>query len=424
MAQRKLTQRLVEAEQCPPDRKDILVFDAEVTGFGLRVSASGGKTFLAQFRTVAGLRRMPIGRFGVLTVEEARRRARAILGEAANGRDPFAERRAAVEAQKTAKAAAKARATDEAFTFGKLVEGWQAARQGDRRASYLAVATAALKRHLLGWLNRPASEITVAEAVSALDRIKASAGPTAANRCLSYGRAAYGWAEKRQMITGNPFRGVEAPSRERSRDRVLLADEVGAIWRAAGKLSGAYGPFVRVLLLTLARRDEVAGMRWAELDDPEAPTTWTLPGERAKNGKAHVTHLASPAREIIAAQPRIKDCPFVFPAASGRPLSAFSAAKRALDEKIAAERAKAEMEPPALPGWTMHDFRRAGVTALADMGFAPHVCDRILNHVTGSISGVAAVYQRAEFLSERKAALDAWAGHVLAAAEGQLATAM
>jgi hypothetical protein len=70
-----------------------------------------------------------------------------------------------------------------------------------------------------------------------------------------------------------------------------------------------------------------------------------------------------------------------------------------------------------LPRWTLHDFRRAGVTALACMGFAPHVCDRLLNHVTGSINGVAAVYQRAEFLTERKAALDAWAAHVMSAAE-------
>jgi hypothetical protein len=70
-----------------------------------------------------------------------------------------------------------------------------------------------------------------------------------------------------------------------------------------------------------------------------------------------------------------------------------------------------------LGDWRFHDFRRSGVTALAGMGFQPHVCDRILNHVTGAIQGVAAVYQRHEFLAERKAALDAWAAQVVAAAE-------
>ena len=76
-----------------------------------------------------------------------------------------------------------------------------------------------------------------------------------------------------------------------------------------------------------------------------------------------------------------------------------------------------EEDEAILPDWRFHDFRRSGVTALAGMGFPPHVCDRLLNHVTGAIQGVAAVYQRAEFMAERKAALDAWATLVIAAAE-------
>jgi integrase len=169
-----------------------------------------------------------------------------------------------------------------------------------------------------------------------------------------------------------------------------------------------------VLLLTLARRDEVAAMRWSELSDD----TWTLPATRAKNGKAHVVHMSAPVRDILAAQPRIAGCSLVFPGDGLRgPIRGFSYIKRRLDSVIAAA-TQYEAEPRAMPAWTFHDFRRAGVTALAGMGFAPHVCDRLLNHVTGSISGVAAVYQRHEFLAERKAALGAWAAHILAAAEG------
>lgn len=97
----------------------------------------------------------------------------------------------------------------------------------------------------------------------------------------------------------------------------------------------------------------------------------------------------------------------------GTKLSAFSVIKADLDAAIARQRSKAAKEevrePVDMPGWVFHDFRRAGVAALADAGFAPHVCDRLLNHVSGSIRGVAAVYQRAEFLAERKAALEAWA---------------
>jgi integrase len=167
-------------------------------------------------------------------------------------------------------------------------------------------------------------------------------------------------------------------------------------------------------MLTLARREEVAGMRWAEL----SADAWTLQAERSKNGTAHVAHLAGPTREIIGAQPRVAGCPFVFPGDGLRgPISGYSYIKRKLDAAIATARAEAGLDP--MPAWIFHDLRRSGVTALAGMGFAPHVCDRLLNHLTGSIQGVAAVYQRAEFLAERRAALDAWAAYVVAAADGK-----
>ena len=255
----RLTQRTVETATCPPGRKDALVFDGVTRGFGLRITAAGSKVFLAQYQAASGKRRVAIGSFGVLTVEEARKRAKVILGGAADGRDPFAERRETAATQRSAETTAKARAAEEAFTFAKLINAWEAARTGDRRASYLAVATAAMRKHFADWADRPASGVTTAEAVRALDHIKATVGATAANRCLSYARAAFGWAEKRQMVAVNPLRRIEAPSREKARDRVLDVEEIGSVWRAAGKLSEPARGSVRVLLLTLQRRDEVAG---------------------------------------------------------------------------------------------------------------------------------------------------------------------
>ena len=111
------------------------------------------------------------------------------------------------------------------------------------------------------------------------------------------------------------------------------------------------------------------------------------------------------------------------------PPSGFSKAKLALTATMAKgaasvapaahQRRKPEEEPAApAPTWRLHDFRRTTVTWLAGAGFAPHVADRLLNHVTGAIQGVAAVYQRHDFALERKAALDAWGKHVLACAGG------
>lgn len=401
----KLTQDTVEDARCPPGRKDVLIFDKEMRGFALRVGKKGGKTFLAQYTTPAGKRRVTLGTFGVVTVAEARKAAQRVLGQAADGHDPFTERKVKAEAERVAKAEA-------AYTFGAMIEAWAKGRAGDRRPSYLREAVACVKRNLPKWWDRAAGSITITEAVRALDDVKDTKGTVAANRTLAYARAAYGWAAKRQAVRVNPLKGIERAGREPPRERVLTAPELGAIWNACEKLTATRAGFVRTLLLTMQRREEVCSMGWAELDNPADPTVWTLPAERAKNGRTHIVHLAEPVRAIIKAMPRIKDNPFVFAGQGNGTIGGFSTIKNAIDAELV------EAGAPVVD-WRFHDFRRAGVTALADMGFPPHVCDRLLNHITGAIQGVAAVYQRAEFLNEREKSLDAWAAHVTAAAKGK-----
>jgi integrase len=400
----KLTQRLVETLACPPGRKDALVFDGELRGFGLRVTAPGAKIFLVQYSGAAGKRRVKLGRFGALTVEDARREAKAVLGQVARGADPFADRRAAAEAGRRA-------AAEAAYTFEQMVMDWSEARSGDRRPSYLREAVACLRRNLPGWLDRPANSVTLQDAHRALDGLRRDKGIVAANRTLAYARAAYGWAARRECVPFNPLKGIERPGREKPRDRVLDAAELGAIWRASEGLGLVRRAFVRVLMLTLQRLGEVQSMQWSELDRPDKPTIWTIPAERAKNGRAHLVHLAEPVRALLHDLPAVKGNPFVFAGEWRRPIDASSHTKEQIEAALV--RLGAPIED-----WRFHDFRRAGVTALAKMGFGPHVPDRLLNHVTGSIQGVAAVYQRHDFLAERMAALDAWAAHVVAAAEG------
>jgi len=245
---------------------------------------------------------------------------------------------------------------------------------------------------------------------------------------MAYARACYGWGIKANLLEINPFANLVAPGREKARGRVLTRPELDSIWRACDALEPVPAGYVRFLLLTLQRRQEVAGATWSEISaDGE---TWTIPAERAKNGRAHLVHLAPAARALLEAaqaqrEKRIQIArasgetlapDYLFATPIGTKLSAFSVIKADLDAAIAAEEEKAAAEegrdPVEMPGWVFHDFRRAGVTALADAGFPPHVCDRLLNHVTGAIQGVAAVYQRAEFLAERRAALEAWAGHI------------
>ena len=399
----RFTMNRIAALTCPEGRKDALFFDEELPGFGVRVTSTGSKTYLAQYRGATGVRRVSLGKHGVISLADARNAARAILGQVASGGDPIAERRAKDEAARQAQSEA-------AFTVEALIAAWVADRQESRRASYLKVAAAALRTHLAHLLTVPASAMTVRQAVAALDRVKAAAGPVAGNRLLAYARACFGWACKRQRLAMNPFAGLERPAREKSRDRVLTDAEIGAIWRAAALLDYPAGQFTRMLMLTLGRRDEVASMRWTEI--AADGLTWSLPADRAKNGKSHVVHLSEPARGILSALPRFENSDFLFTTTGERPISGFSGFKLAIDRAIEADLGR------GIADWRFHDFRRAGVTWLAGAGFPPHVADKLLNHTSGAISGVAAVYQRGEFLKERKAALDAWASHVISAAAG------
>jgi integrase len=155
------------------------------------------------------------------------------------------------------------------------------------------------------------------------------------------------------------------------------------------------------MLLTAQREGEVAGMRWSEID-PEAEI-WTLPGARTKNGKPHIVHLSVLALEIIGAVPHIEGQDLLFSRTGATPASGFSRAKRRLDALLSADGDGTRIAP-----WTLQDLRRSATTGMARLGIAPHVVDRVLNHQAGTIRGVAAVYNRFEYLAERKAALEAW----------------
>ena len=412
----KLTDRVIAKLSCPAGRKDTLFFDAQLKGFALRVSAGGGRSFLFQYRFGPVARRLPLGEWGEagtkgggITATQARAAAERHRGAVRDGRDPWAERKAAQVATLEAEVETRRQKAAVAFTLEALLEDWLAAHEKARRVSYTRDMESRVRHNLAPLLKLPAAKITKAEAVREIDRVAATGGVTTARRTLAYGRALYGWAEKRGAVEANPFRGVPAPGKEVSRDRVLTDAELGAVWKAAEAEGPPYGPMVRFLLLTLGRLNEVAGMTWGEV--AADLSTWTQPGERTKNSKAHVVHLSEAARALLL-EARLKKMPrpdtLVFASlAEGKLLTGFGALKRRLDKAS------------KTAGWRLHDFRRTGVTVLARQGFPPHVADKLLNHITGAIHGVAAVYQRHDFATERARALDAWAAHVLACAAGK-----
>ena len=250
------------------------------------------------------------------------------------------------------------------------------------------------------WRGRRLSQITRGDIHELLDGIIERGNPVKANRALSVLRTMSTWAVERSIIEVNPCAGVKPPTVEIARDRGSLSDnELAAVWRAADGLAQPYGAFIKLLILTGQRRTEVAAMEWREIDlDAKL---WTLPKARAKNNREHIIPLSDPAVAIIRALPRIADSNFVFTFCGRRSICAYENIKDRLDALL----------PPMAP-WVFHELRRTFASGCARLGIAVHVVEAALNHRSGTIKGVAAVYNRYSYDAEKRAAMDMWARHV------------
>jgi integrase len=412
----KLTDRTVETAQCPEGRKDALLFDETLKGFGLRVTAGGKRVFIYQYRIGATVRRTPLGEWGTeLTTAKARRKAEAMRGQVRDRRDPVAERKAALAEALVAEAKAKVAAAVSAYTIEVLVSDWTTHHLAQRSASYRRRVPVELRRALKAWVATPADALSRADAVRVLDSVKSGAGPVAANRLRAEARACWGWAVKRGALTVNPWEATPRPlARETARERVMTDAELGALYAAAGDLSEPWGVLVRLLILTGQRRGEVSGMHWDELDLDAG--TWSLPGERTKNGQPNVVPLTAEAVALLRTVKRRKGATFVFEGPRKTPMTGFGKMKARLDKALA--NAAKEANRKALP-WVLHDLRRTVATGLQRLGVRLEVTEAVLNHVSGSRSGIVGVYQRHGWEREKGEALKAWTAHVLRAAEGE-----
>jgi integrase len=258
-----------------------------------------------------------------------------------------------------------------------------------------------LRLHVLPrWSGRLAQDITRRDVLDLLDRVVDSGKPIAANRVLAVVRKMFNWALSRDIIATSPCTGVKPPVAEQSRDRVLADFELAAVWRAAAKLGGPFGALVKLLILTGARRDEVAGMRWSEIDLDAR--LWTLPRERTRNDRPHETPLSEPASATLEALPRIAGGGYVLTTSGTAPSSGYSKGKRRLDALL----------PADMPAWRLHDVRRSVASGMARLGIVLPVIEKVLNHVSGSFGGIVGVYQRHDFADEKRVALETWGSFV------------
>lgn len=400
----KMTALSVEKAK-PADRRQELP-DSLVKGLYLVVQPSGRKGWQVRYRTGRAHRRMTLGAYPVLSLADAREKAREVLLAAQAGEDPA----------ETARRAKRARGElAERDTMRELVN-LHAERHLSKLKSGKSVARE-LERHVVSqWGDRNIHEITRRDAIDLLDGIADSGRATTANRVRGYLGKFFNWCIERDVIAASPMVGVKRPAKERSRDRVLSDDEIRWFMAACDRQGWPWGSVGKVLLLTGQRLGEVVGMREAEIQGDR----WTLPSDRTKNGRAHVVPLSVSVRDVLAGVERIKGGPGLFFTTTGEtPLSGFHKGRNRLAETMVEIATQERSEPVEIEHWTFHDLRRTAATGMARMGQPVHVVEAVLNHVSGSMSGVAGVYNRHAYEDEKRIALEAWARFVSDLVDGR-----
>jgi integrase len=400
-AQRALTKLIVE-KIAPEPGRDLFVWDSKVPGFGVRVYPTGKRMYVFQYRTKGGQqRRVAIGLHGPFTIEKAREAAADLYEAVRRGRDPVEEQKAGTQRQRD--------------TIESVIKEFMArymAGKG-RAPRYIEETRRNFDKHVLPrWRGRDLRSITRRDVIELLDGIVDEGKPVAANRTLAAVRKLFNWALQRGIIEASPVTVVEMPSAERKRERTLAPDEIRAVWVASGQLGYPFSQFFRMALATGQRREEVAQMR--TVDANEAERVWTLSSEMTKAGRTHVVPLSSLALEILGEAKQAarvlfgepvdaEPTRYVFTTRRDRPISGYSKAKARLDRIIAEARSEAGL--PDLEPWTIHDLRRTVGTGLGKLAISRFMIARVLNHADRTVTGI---YDRYEYLAEKRHALEAW----------------
>ena len=391
-----------------PAEGQVETWDSKVPGFGVRITKAGTKSFVFLYRHKGKPRRMTLGRYPDTGLSDARGLAQDALAKVKRGEDPQGD------------------LPSRYAMFRSVVDEFVETHCGQHNRASTAYETERLLRveFIPLWGQHAFAEIRKADVLSVLDAIVKRGTPSLANHALAAVRKLFNWGIERGHLEFSPCMGIKRPSRPSSRERVLNEEELTTLWHASEELGYQFGTMFQLLALTAQRRGEVAGMRWSDLDLHDA--TWTIPAELTKNHRQHVVPLTDGVLRIIKSVPRVHE-EWVFPArGNGGPFAGFSKAKRRLDGAANAKRHLDAIEQGGEEDevddleWTLHDLRRTAATGMAKLGVAPHVVERVLNHVSGQFKGVAGVYNRFGYLPEMREALGKWETHVaklLAAAE-------
>ncbi len=356
--------------------------DAGQRGLKVRIYTTGNKAFRFHYRDRSGDKKRKFITYGDITLERARKLAAEDQDLLSRGIDPVEDRR---RAEAKAAGADSVRAVFERYL--------QLGTAGLRTAANRRRTIERLVYPAIGHM--PIGELRRGDIVRLLDKVAEDSGPVMADKALAFVRKALRWHCIRDDNFVSPI--VPGMARikpaERARSRVLEDDELVRVWKAS-EAGGPFAGLVRFLLLTAARRAEAADLTWSEVSGAD----WTLPRHRNKVNRDLVRPLSAAAQAVIAAQPRVAGCPYIFTTNGRKPLRGFAGLKAAFDKRCG-----------IAVNWTLHDLRRTARSLMSRAGVNSDHAERCLGHVIGGVRGV---YDRHEFYDEKRQAYEALAAQV------------
>jgi integrase len=372
-------------------------------GFSVCVYPGGRKTYEIRYRCKAGhSRRQKLGHHPVLLPAEAYAKARKVLVEVEDGRDPAGEKLVMIEAQKR----------DHADTLDTLIPLFLQTKIGGK--SFKEIKRA-LTQHAKPNLPRGAVRaLRKPHVVAAIEAVRDAHGNSTARKVHHYLGGFLRWCDERGVLDKNPMAGMspqtllgDSPKRQRN----LSDQELRLVMLAADKLPETYQAYVKTLAYCVQRRSEVAGMRRSEL--AHYPV-WTIPMQRMKAGKEHQITLPEQAMALVASLPEVGDPVFTLDGVS--PIAAFSRIKNAVTEAIAEVQAELGLKVDPLPQWGLHDLRRSARSRFAPLGIPPHIGEMILAHARDDLETTYDVYRYGAEIAE---AIQRWANALDRIADGQ-----
>jgi integrase len=345
----------------PPARGQKIYHDPLLTGFGIRVSLGGTKTFVLTYGN--DRKRITLGRYPAISLAVAREKAQAFLRDHTLNDSP-------------------------SFTFLEARTMFMELHYKQNRLSTVQEAQRIIIRHFSQFDNRKLADITTNDISTTIDQLLAT--PALANNAFTVIRTFFRWCVRRRYITQNPTDGLVKPAKPLSRDRVLSDPELASVLTTARPM-GRFGVILEILALTGQRAGQIASLH----SDFLTEDTITFPAILMKSAREHTIPLTSKVKSLLPERQGL-----LFPTRHGTAWNTWSAPKTDVADIV------------QIPQWTIHDLRRTFATIHARLGTPPHIVERLLAHSTGSISGVALIYNRYSYMDEMRTALLAYETHL------------